>query len=392
MKISIISDLHLGFGQNTERGDDSFKAFQEAVEKSLDCDLIILGGDMFDVRIPNTEVFTKAIGVLKKALEKENGIKAVEGINKDIGKYPLIKKGVPVIGIAGNHERRVKGLLNPVEALEMAGFLIYLHCNGIILEKDGEKIAIQGISSVPDQYAEAVLGEWDPKPVEGCFNILLMHQSIAPFLYAPHLIQLEKIPRGFDLYINGHVHGSVRAEYDGKPFIIPGSLLPTQITKDLDKHSFCKLEISDKKINCINFVELENQREIFYLEFLDQTSALKEIEEKIEGILKQKRQLKPIIKVVVANKNIRVKDIVERHKEASIIYYAKKDAEMKKDMETKTLEERIESANELGRRLLRENIQKAGLNVRDFENIFELLENNKMGEAQAFLIKSVKNQ
>ena len=152
MKISIISDLHLGYGQNTERENDSFEAFQEAVEKSLDCDVILLGGDMFDMKIPNTEVFTSAIGILKKTLEKENGIRIIGGVNKNTDEFPLIKQGIPVIGIAGNHERRVKGLLNPVEALEKAGFLIYLHCNAIVLEKAGEKIAVHGMSSVPDQF------------------------------------------------------------------------------------------------------------------------------------------------------------------------------------------------------------------------------------------------
>ncbi len=391
MKISIISDLHLGFGQNTERENDSFAAFQEAIEKSLDCDLIILGGDLFDVRIPNTEVFTKAIGILKKTLEKENGIKISEGLNKNIQEFPLIKKGIPVVGIAGNHERRVKGLLNPVEALERAGFLVYLHCNGIVLEKDGLKICIQGMSSVPDQYGEVVLAEWNPKPVEGCFNVLLMHQSVAPFLYAEHLVQLEKIPRGFDLYINGHVHGAVKTEYNGKPFIIPGSLLPTQITKDLDKHSFCKTEISNKEIISIEFIELENQRELFYLEFLGKDAQLKDIEQNVDGILKVKRDLKPIIKVVIANKNIPVKELVEKYKESSIIYYSRKELqENKKEAEAKTMAERAESVNELGRRLLRENLQKTGLDPKDFENVFELLENNKIQEAETVLEKLAK--
>ncbi len=385
MRISIISDLHLGFGQNTEREEDSFKAFAEAVEKSLDCDLIILGGDMFDVRIPGTEVFTKAIGILKKALEKENRVKVLAGINKNIGEFPLIKKGIPVVGIAGNHERRVKGLLNPVEALERVGFLVYLHCNGVIVENDGIKIAIQGMSSVPDQYAEAVLSEWNPKPVDGCFNILLMHQSIAPFLYAPYLIPLEKVPRGFDLYINGHVHGAVKAEYEGKPFIIPGSLLPTQITKDLDKHTFCKVDVQGQKIKEINFFELENQRDIFYLEYLDENVQLKNIEDRLAQILKVKRNAKPIIKIVIGN-NLPIKEVIERCKDECIVYYNKKGAEQEiKRAEAKV--DTIESVNELGRRFLRENLKKTGLDTQSFETIFELLEDNKTQEAEAVLEK-----
>ncbi len=392
MKISIISDLHLGFGQNTERENDSFAAFHEAVEKSLDCDLIILGGDMFDVRIPGTETFTKSIEILRKALEKNSGTKLISGVNKNLEESPPIKQGIPVIAIAGNHERRVKGLLNPVEALERTGFLVYLHCNTVILENNGEKIAIHGMSSVPDQFGEQVLTEWDPKPIPDCFNILLMHQSIAPFLYAPYLIRMEKIPRGFDLYINGHVHGAVKAEYDGKPFIIPGSLLPTQITKDLAKHSFCKVEIGGKIIKSIEFSELERQRDLFYLEFPDKGADLKSIENKVDEIIKVKRELKPIIKIVAFNKNLQTKELEERYKECSIIQFHKKNPEQTEKVEVKTILERVESINEMSKRLLRGNMKSMDLDIETFETIFDLLDGEKKEQAQSLLENFIKQK
>ena len=401
MKISIISDLHLGFGQGTEMEGDSFEAFSEALEKSLDCDLILIGGDMFDTRIPNTEIFTKAIEILRKSFSKQSDIKFVSGIGKNIGDFPLIKNGIPVIAISGNHERRVKGLLNPVQALERAGFLVYLHCNGIVLEKEEladdlelgksekqvSRIAIHGMSSVPDQYGEALLDEWKPKPIERAFNILILHQSIAPFLMAQHLIPMEKIPRSFNLYINGHVHGTAKVEYDGSPFIIPGSLLPTQITKDISKHSFCKIEIQNGQIKEINFVELGNQREIFYKEF--DGSSVGEVENFLDGILKKERVLKPVIKIVLKDKNFPAKEIEEKYRESAIIYSKKEiEEDLKKgDMEIKGIMERVESVNDLGRKLLRENLQKNGLDPQTFENIFELLENNKVKEAEQILEK-----
>ena len=387
MKISIISDLHLGFGQNTEMEGDSFSAFSEAVEKSLDCDLIIIGGDMFDIRIPSTETFTKAIEILRKSFSKQTEVKFLDGINKKLDDFPLIKNGIPIIAISGNHERRVKGLLNPVQALERAGFLVYLHCNGIVLEKNGENVAIQGMSSVPDQYGEALLDEWNPKPADGCFNILVLHQSIAPFLMAQHLIPLEKIPRGFDLYLNGHVHGTVKTEYSGSPFIIPGSLLPTQITKDLDKHCFCKVETENKQIQDVRFVELESQREIFYKEF--DGKSVSDVEGFIKGVLEKGRKLKPIIKVVLKDKTFPTKDISEKYEESAIIYF-KKDVEEEQKIEIKGILERVESVNELGTKLLRENLQKFNLDPQTFENIFELLDNNKVEEAENLLEKTVK--
>ena len=386
MKISIISDLHLGFGQGTEMEGDSFAAFSEALEKSLDCDLIIIGGDMFDSRMPNTEVFTNAIEILKTPLSRPSETKILHGVNKNTEDFPLIKNGIPVIAIAGNHERRVKGLLNPVEALERAGFLVYLHCNSIVLENNNQKIAIHGMSSVPDQYGEQVLEAWNTKPIDGCFNVLLMHQSVAPFLYAAYLIPLEKIPKGFDLYINGHVHGTVKAEYSGAPFIIPGSLLPTQITKDLSRHSFCKVEVQENKAASVNFVELEHQREIFYKEF-DKDVPIKEVQEYLDNLLKTKRNLKPIIKLVTQNKTLPVKELIEKYREDAIIYFKKDIEEETKEIEVKSILERVESVNEVGKRLLRENLQKLELNTQVFENIFELLDSNKMGEAQSLLEK-----
>ena len=392
MKISIISDLHLGFGQNTELENDCFAAFQEAIEKSLDCDLILLGGDVFDVRIPNTETFTKAIEILKKTLSTNPGARIVQGLKKDINEFPLIKEGIPVVGIAGNHERRVKGLLNPVQGLERAGFLVYLHCNSVVLEKDGKKVAVHGMSSVPDQYGEQVLSEWNPKPIEGCFNILIMHLSIAPFLYAPCLIPLEKIPKGFDLYINGHVHGTVKTEYDGKPFIIPGSLLPTQITKDLSKHSFCKVSVENSAILSVEFVSLDHQREIFYKEFLEPDSGVKEVEAYMDEIAKVKRPLKPIIKIVLSNRNIQTKEIEQLFRDSAIVRFNKKSIEEEaKQIQPKDIAERVESVNELGKRLLRESMHSEGLDSQAFETVFELLESGKIEDAEN-LIQSLANK
>ncbi len=367
MKIAVISDIHMGFGSETERQEDPYKAFSEALEKSLDSDLIILPGDIFDSRTPNADVLTRAMELLQKPMLTESRTEVVS-------KHQLLKKGIPVIAIHGTHERRVKDLLNPVQALERAGFLIYLHCNTVILEKGGEKIAIHGMSTVPDQYGETVLKEWNPKPIDGCFNILVTHQSIAPFLYAPYLIPLESLPRGFDLYINGHIHGSKKVEYAGAPFIIPGSLVPTQITKDLTKHSFCKIETENGKIKYIDFIELENQRKIFYKEF-EKEASLVEIEDYLKQIAEEKHALKPIVKLIVSNKTLPMNELVNKFQDKIILYY-KKDVDEEK-IEVKTIEERVESVQELSKKLLRQNLQNLNLDNKRFEMIFELLAEGK---------------
>ncbi len=367
MRISIISDIHMGFGAGTEREEDTYSAFKEALERSLDCDLIILPGDIFDSRTPNVDILTRAMELLQKPMLSENKTEI-------LGNNNLLKKGIPVIAIHGTHERRVKGLLNPVQALERAGFLVYLHCNHVILQKGEERVAVHGMSTVPDQYGEAVLKEWNPKPFDGCFNIFVTHQSIAPFLYAPYLIPLESLPRGFDLYINGHIHGSKKTEYASAPFIIPGSLVPTQITKDLTKHSFCKIEIERKNIKSIDFIELESQRKIYYKEF-EEKDGLKEVENYIQEICRQEHKLKPIVKIFLTNKSIPIRELINKFQDKVILYYKKEVEE--KEMEIKGIEERVESVQELSKKLLRENLQSQKLDNKKFETIFELLADGK---------------
>ncbi len=49
MKIAVLSDVHLGYGKGTNRGEDSFRAFSEVIKKSMDADLILMAGDLFDI-------------------------------------------------------------------------------------------------------------------------------------------------------------------------------------------------------------------------------------------------------------------------------------------------------------------------------------------------------
>jgi len=59
MNIGIFSDCHCGYKYREERGDDSFIALDEAIDKTSDCDLILIAGDLFDTRVPKPEIFAK---------------------------------------------------------------------------------------------------------------------------------------------------------------------------------------------------------------------------------------------------------------------------------------------------------------------------------------------
>ena len=372
MKILIISDAHLGFAQGTERENDSFEAVEESFQRGLDTDVVLIPGDLFDSKVPKTETLVKAMQLLIKPMLVKGKAKIIEGINKDIKKCLFLNSGVPVIAIHGTHERRVKGLLNPIEALEKAGFLVYLHCNAVILSDGNEKVCVHGMSTVPDQYAGSVLKEWNPKPIEDCYNILMIHQSVSPFMYAEHMLDVNELPKGFDLYICGHIHEAKKTSYDGKPLIIPGSLIPTQLTKEsINPKGFWKI---DTKTGETEFIELKKQRKFYYEEFTG--SDKEKIKERLKEILSKNHEKKPVIRIKIKNADPHVsfQDLKTIFENKAIIIIS---AEFKDEIyRAKTMEEQKFSVQEMGEKILREEIQKHALNQKIFEKVFELLLEN----------------
>lgn len=400
MRIAILSDFHFGFGAGGERKDDPYDAFAEAIEKALHCDLIIFGGDLFDSRNPDSETFARSMELMSRPLLMQSDVKLIQGIGKDVSKISeMALMGIPMVAIHGTHERRTRGLMNPVEALERAGFLLYLHCNGVVFEKNGERVAIQGMSGVPDQYAESVLSEWDPKPEHGCFNIFLLHQSISEFLYAKHTLDLAKLPKGFDLYVDGHIHEAKADEYAGKPFLLAGSLIPTQLKEESEKPKGFWIietsvkdrvkpegmrfsEVTDRDGLRIYWIELENQRRFYYRAFDGQ--GIEEMEKELNEIAEANREKKPLVRVSLKKANdALIKELEMKFGEKFLLSF-RKEKEIKK-IPTKTLEEHKLSVEDMGRKILRQNLKKAKLDSNTFEGIFELLVEGKSKEVEGML-------
>ncbi len=378
MKIAIISDFHFGFGRGTEREEDPYDSVSEALDKAEGADIILVPGDLFDSKNPDAGVLSRAMEVLQKPLFRKSsamlsgfvGDKSRESVSE----MPLM--GTPVVAIHGTHERRVKGLMNPVQALEKAGFLIYLHCNGVIFEKEGEKVCVQGLSGVPDQYAESVIKEWGPTPVEEAFNIFVLHQSITELMYAEKTIDLNALPGGFDLYVNGHIHDPKVSGYSGKPLIIPGSLIPTQLREEEAGRGkgFFVFDTETGKEERFN---LENQRMFYFVRYSEN------FEEEMNKIIRENGEKKPIVRVSFpeGTEPSEISDIETRFSD-SVILSLKRESGKKKEFDTKTLEEHKLSVEELGKKLLTENLEKEGLDPRSFGNLFALLSEGKMEEAR----------
>ena len=223
MKIAIVSDFHLGYERFRE---DAYKQAEEALEEaSKVADVIIIPGDVFDMRTPKPDVLAEAINIFRNLSKKEWKAKVTksESANKAY-------TSVPIIAIPGTHERRAQGVENPVNLLGLAGLLVDVSDGYVIIEKGDEKTMVYGIGGVSEENFLNTIKKLNPKPSKDSFNIFMFHQSAYELLpFSDDFIHLEELPDGFDLYVNGHIHNRVEKKVHGKPFLIPGSTVLTQL-------------------------------------------------------------------------------------------------------------------------------------------------------------------
>jgi len=245
MRIAILSDPHLGYSRFEE--DSYVQAERAVIDASGKADIILCAGDIFDIKIPKLETLKKAIDIFNKSK-------------------------VPLIAIYGNHERRTKDSVNPVQLLAASTDIVLLHGNDHIFEKDGETVQVFGMGSVPEEYAEAALSAMMKDRFvarENAFKVLMIHQTIRELVSGTSdeelsLDDLETLP--FDLIIDGHIHETV-SRLDDR-FLIPGSTVITQLKEPETAPKGYYLY--DTKTRKAEFVEIAT-RKFFYekMEFTD---------------------------------------------------------------------------------------------------------------------------
>lgn len=390
MKIAVLSDFHFGYAYSSELEDDPFDAVEEALDR-IDADLILFLGDVFDSRLPKTATWAHALRVLSKPLLKENSNVKIVDSNKELKKIShRTLHHVPVIAIHGNHERRGRNELNTVQAMENAGLLIYLHAQYIVLEKEGKRVAIHGLGSVPERFAKDALSEWNPQPVRDCYNILILHQNIDPYVYSPlepPSLNLSNLPKGFDVILDGHVHTRNEQNIGSTKLVTVGSTVVTQFEKkeaENDKGFY----LIDTIENKISFFALQNIRKFFYEEVDLKESYLKnEIEFAIDEILAKNTGKKPVIKIKIRanDSDFLVNDlrnIETKYSDRALVIFAKEleSPEILAKVEfLKNIREQKLSAEEIGLKVLRNNLETLQFeNIFDSEQIFHLLNENEV--------------
>jgi len=263
MKIGVISDLHLGYARFEEDSYVQANKMLKELEKKVD--FIIIAGDIFDSRIPKLETIRKAVEIFKS-----------------------IK--IQKIAIHGNHERRTKGFDNPLDVLASAEALEYLDEKQKIIEKDGEKVAILCVGSVPEEQAEETIKMIleKNKPIPDATNILVIHQNITEIVNQNGLTLefLKNLP--FDLIINGHIHK--RYEKLGGKLIVPGSTVITQLKKEETEPK--GYVIYDTKTKKAEFCE-SSTRKFIYEEIVFDKGGDVEVVEAVEKKMKELRAANP---------------------------------------------------------------------------------------------------
>ena len=252
MILAILSDFHLGYDRFHE---DAYRQAQEAIESAADsADALLLPGDLFDIRAPKPEVLAEAINLFR-GVSRRKWEARVERVEAEGKAYT----NVPVIAIPGTHERRAQRMENPVNLLALAGMLIDVSDGFAVIEKGKERVAVYGIGGVSEENFAEAIRKLDPKPIEGCFNVFMFHQSTHELLpFDSGCASFEDLPKGFDLYVDGHIHNRVEMKVHGKPFLIPGSTVLTQLKdSEQDEKGFY---LYDTVANTFSFRKIKSRR------------------------------------------------------------------------------------------------------------------------------------
>jgi DNA repair exonuclease SbcCD nuclease subunit len=389
IRISIIGDCHCGFDYGGERGDDSFNALDEAVTRSLDADIIIQAGDLFDSRITRQEIFARVARILGKTKGVKSNAKLI-GLDgkseEDVS--PSAVSGIPVVVIHGTHERRSKSLVNPVQELESAGLIVHLHGQTAVFEIEGRKVAIHGMSGVPERYAKDYLLKWAPKPVPGAINIFVFHQSLDPYVYSPTeppTLKIEDLPSGFDLFVLGHIHAHDHKLLRGSQLLLTGSLTTTRVSgsESKQKKGFWTFDGATVSLN-----PLRSQRAVYCEDFEYTPNAPAAIANRLNVILSAPHGLKPIIQLRLRGTAPKgappfdLKSLQEKFGTKAILkvsggFEAEEFADQADLL--KSLRQSGLSAEEQGLKILQEGLAQAGSGLKADE-IFDLLVEGSVDE------------
>ncbi len=411
MRIAIFSDIHLGFQEEQVRQSESFDNARQAfgIVCAKEVDAILMAGDIFDIPLPSPETLLKGFEIFSIAQkQKQSRVKI-----KVLGKEEVRGKtffGIPVITIHGTHEYRSLGHTNILELFDASGHLIYLKMKRAVIELGSEIVCIHGFGGVPEKKSLEVLKLWNPVPLEGAVNILVMHQSITEFLpFADDMvatISLSDLPHGFDLIVNGHLHWSNIQHLEHATFLLTGSTVTTQMKK-LEGEKPKGVFVFDTVSKKIDFFPLPVQRRLFYFKEKFAAATPGQIVSKasdcIQAAIAKNEGIIPMVRLKFHGTlapgfnsiDVDFHELKQEFEGKAILSISKEffsESFKKKIGELRELHASKHSIASIGIDLLEKNLEKTSFNrAFDSREIFELLAEDRLDEAIALLLREKKN-
>ena len=391
MRIAILSDFHLGYERFRE---DALRQAGEALSAAADkADVLLIPGDIFDNREPSPDVLAEGINLFRDLSKREWHARVSEfrGEGRTF-------TDVPIVAIPGTHERRAEGIEDPVDLLGLAGLLVDTTNACAIVERGGERVAIRGLGGIAEDRFKEIMKREDPKPIEGMFNIFFFHQSIYEFLpFSQDFIKLDDLPDGFDLYVDGHIHGRIESSSHGKPLLIPGSTVLTQL-KDGEQETK-GFYVFDTLTKSYVFNEIGSRRFVLHRVSIEGKEP-SEVTDDIESVVSAEagKGGNPIVKIELVGKlkagykgiEINSPEIVKHNSGKAIVEIGKDKIEAGQASAQGGLGEKMAdgvSIKDYGLGIFLEKVRNNGYDLK--KSPIELFEDLSVGETKEKVVKRV---
>ncbi|KAF4667250.1 Double-strand break repair protein mre11a [Perkinsus chesapeaki] len=281
MRIMVITDNHVGHKlDDPVRSLDSVCAFEEAMQRAklAQVDLVVHGGDLFDVARPDRLTMKQVNEILRQTVmgdqpiriqvlptQDENGVIRDEPPNYEDPNYNV---GLPVFMIHGNHdEPGGAGNMSVIDLLHTNRLVNYfgqqmdldrIVIRPILIQKGETKLALYGLGNMRDERLNRAINagkvRFEVPPGEGSadseseyFSVMLVHQNrykgAAGGVPGSSSLQNAQLPSFLDLVIWGHEHESIVDPVEtaqGFSVLQPGSSMQTSLSagESLPKHIF----------------------------------------------------------------------------------------------------------------------------------------------------------
>ncbi|HJW19958.1 MAG TPA: DNA repair exonuclease, partial [Candidatus Nitrosotalea sp.] len=286
MLFAHMSDIHIGFQKQENLQKIEQRVFESALDECIKkkVDFILIPGDLFHVNIPEMRVQKFAFAKFRQVHEHGIPVYVVYG-SHDFS--PISNSVIDLLSETGYITKVTKVKESTEEKITL---------DFVIDAKTGAKIA--GLPGLKVGKDEVYYQKLDRKALESQtgFKIFLFHGGIDELKLESgpetDFMPLSLLPKGFDYYAGGHMHGFLHEKYTDYPNVVyPGTLF-SGYHSDLEENAKGKkrgivfVEFEDK-IKNIEFIPIHNvEYEIIEIDAAKKNSSSVNVEllEKIKTV------------------------------------------------------------------------------------------------------------